>query len=783
MLLLSAAGMASGGGGSQALSGPEEKILVTDPASERSAAAPLEYEPSTPAGGLFDSAGDDLEIETSIVPPDQSDGDLDGQKDPLSASHSSLTSPTVPAPDDAQTTDDPATPESEPEGGTTLQVTTGENGANDLNEAIPGDLPTVTGVRLEWANAATTILTETLRGAYGPPTWLGSDRSRRVGLAGGPPTELWARIQYELGLQNGGSFLLGDVPLGDFLSLTGVTLDFGSVVYSGGVYSSGTVGISVTSASLYDGKSFSASLTDGGDADALALVGTCDPGTTAFSLTADQFKLTVGEALEIQASGIVLSYDPNGAENQTLVSVGSATVTSPQFTGLGSATISALVIRKDGFYVGDATLTASGAAIGDFLSFSSVTVTASGFGVTYGTSPSVTGTITANLTGLSLFPNGGFAQVAADTVTASYQFAGFDGTNASGQLAIAVTGFALRMGEAVEIEAGSVTLTPGQTVLTTIDEATVTIIPLDNASLTITDLVLSQSGFQIGSATATLGDKNVGGFVTLTAPTLTALGVQFDYTTNALSGSLGMTTTGATLSLGGALSASVSDGDDEGALALELSYDLDTELLQLDVDQLYFNACGFVVVNASGVTLEKRVVDVDLDGDRVLGTTDLDDATLISASILGADIFIGVSGTGLHVTNGSLAFALIQPAATADLRSYLAVTASLDSASLEGASGLTATATGIELRVNRGTNSSGAIDPTAALNWTQAVDLGADAEATEGTGAAGDHFADVVNVGGVTISFVDDQEHATATVVLDVFGFVTLDGSFAFKKA
>ena len=252
--------------------------------------------------------------------------------------------------------------------------------------------------------------------------------------------------------------------LGGFLELNQVTLTVNATFTSGtpGVWS-GSVGISASTASLYAGTNFSASIT--------TLTGTYTIGA-GYALTASQMSLKIGEALSISASNVNLAYNPAGAANQTLVTLSTATVQSGQFAGMPSGTLSNFKLRADGFSIGDFTLNSAGGsnpAIGDFFKATSVALTVSNFDAKFGSlldsslsAASFAGTVGIVITGPQLFPNGNYVQFQSSSVAAAYSFAGFDGTSPTGQLSVTISGLQLAMGDALNLAAtGDVVLTPG----------------------------------------------------------------------------------------------------------------------------------------------------------------------------------------------------------------------------------------------------------------------------------------------------------------------------------
>jgi len=183
-----------------------------------------------------------------------------------------------------------------------------------------------------------------------------------------------------------------NVSLGGFLQMNTLTLTENATL-TGGVWS-GTIGLSAPSATLFPGHSFSAVITSNVAGQA-ALTGTFTIGATTgtdFALTIPStanLVMNIGEALSITASNVNFSYASTGSDSQTLATLQTATVTSPQFTSMPSATLSNFALREDGFSFDQFTLSSarsSSPSIGNFLSTTGVTLTASNFNVSFGTS-------------------------------------------------------------------------------------------------------------------------------------------------------------------------------------------------------------------------------------------------------------------------------------------------------------------------------------------------------------------------------------------------------------
>ncbi len=305
---------------------------------------------------------------------------------------------------------------------------------------------------------------------------------------------------------------IASASIGGFVQLNGVTLTENATLSTGGVWS-GSVGISVTSATLFPGSSFSTAINSNVQ-NTPALTGVFTIGATgadfALSVPSTASMVTnVGEALAITASNVNFTYNSNTTTAQTLATIQTATVSSPQFASIPTATLSNFAIRTDGFSFGGLSLSSaagSSPSIGSFLTASSVALTASNFNVSFGTTasptPSLTGTVGVTLAGLQLYPIGNIVHLQSSSVTAAYNFGNFDGTDPTGQLTVTISGFQLTMGEALQLSAGTsnVVLTPDQPTLATIPSLTLTSPEFSGlGTFSVSNLQLLQTGFTVGT--------------------------------------------------------------------------------------------------------------------------------------------------------------------------------------------------------------------------------------------------------------------------------------------
>ena len=120
---------------------------------------------------------------------------------------------------------------------------------------------------------------------------------------------------------------------------------------------------------------------------------------------------------------------------------------------------------------------------------------------------------------------------------------------------------------------------------------------------------------------------------------------------------------------------------------------------------------------AADITLERRVVDVDVNGATAGG--ELDNAILLSFSL--SNFSASTAAFGLSLTSGSLTIARLAPsavdAAAGDTRAWLGVYGTGLGASFEVSELLSASVSDLTLKINRAAGTTGA-ESAERLDWT-----------------------------------------------------------------
>ncbi|HEY9248054.1 MAG TPA: hypothetical protein VIO38_02935, partial [Rariglobus sp.] len=304
---------------------------------------------------------------------------------------------------------------------------------------------------------------------------------------------------------------------------------------------------SVSSGTLFPGQAFTASVTGAAGVFTLA--------TKAFALTLDSFSLNLGDALALTATSVAFNYDPaNAAADATVATLASAQLTSPLLSGLGALTLTAVVIRKNGFHIADTTYSPEGGAVsfGSFINLAGFSLNIDDLDVTFGSgAPTVTGTFTATASDLVLFPNSTLFTTQVTGLVITYDL-GLGASSAAWRIDVAT--FKLTFGQVFALSATAIEITPGSDTLVTIATASASF-PQFAAlpAATLTGIVVTRTGFSITSLTATatggvnLSDS-IGAVLNFDTVTFNLDNFVFTYgTTPAVSGTATLTVTGAKL--------------------------------------------------------------------------------------------------------------------------------------------------------------------------------------------------------------------------------------------
>ena len=208
------------------------------------------------------------------------------------------------------------------------------------------------------------------------------------------------------------------------------------------------------------------------------------------------------------------------------------------------------------------------------------------------------------------------------------------------------------------------------------------------------------------------------------------------------------------------------DGDEGVLLAVMTNLTLDVfGFVQLDGSLAFKKATGSFIVTDAGTHT----------------STALNNVSYLEVGGHVTSAFAGVGSIGFELTGVDFGILMVGDTkgtvATTDDVNYMALKADVGSAGLVGIDGLTAEVTSLSVVVNK---TSSLTAPNSVLDFVDTADNTTDTNAATVSIATGPDSADV-------ILDIDGDEGVLLAVMtnltLDVFGFVQLDGSLAFKKA
>ncbi|MEX0323828.1 MAG: LEPR-XLL domain-containing protein [Puniceicoccaceae bacterium] len=212
------------------------------------------------------------------------------------------------------------------------------------------------------------------------------------------------------------------ISVGTFLVIGSPSVSLTNLVIGTGGLVSGELGITATSVVLFEGKPYTASVTDRDDAttddtDPYGLTGEFNLTTGAFELTLDAFELILGEAFTANAEKVVIGYDPDIVGDQDLVTIGAGSILFPKLGGL-NASLSNFVLSTNGFRVTTLVINdPSTYTLGSILEISNITITFTNFEVDFDSLDTISGTITVAIASGTLFPGGTITGSVSDSDT------------------------------------------------------------------------------------------------------------------------------------------------------------------------------------------------------------------------------------------------------------------------------------------------------------------------------------------------------------------------------
>jgi hypothetical protein len=316
------------------------------------------------------------------------------------------------------------------------------------------------------------------------------------------------------------------------------------------------------------------------------------------------------KVLETTISNATLSYSPAQPTSQELVRIGSITAKLPQFQNV-SASITGLSIRGNGFSLDNATVSISTVALMGVISVTTPTLTLTNvsYAAASGSTPeSFSGTITLSAGAATLFPGRKFtANVTPVTagqaaISGSYNLATGQMSLTAGQVALSADKFFTASATNVAINYDPA-LTGSQTIAT-IASLSLTVKPLRDQTVTVTNLAIRTDGFAFDNLTTTLPNISLGGYLQVVSPSVTLSGISLTQNDSGsvFTGNLTLAADSASLFPGKSFSASITPIT-AGQRAITGTFNLNTGAFALTAGKFDVTSDKFFSATAQNIAI------------------------------------------------------------------------------------------------------------------------------------------------------------------------------------
>ena len=238
-------------------------------------------------------------------------------------------------------------------------------------------------------------------------------------------------------------------------------------------------------------------MTDGGlYSGTTSLSGTLNVGAGNATLTlagANVF-LQIGTGLRLSAGSV--TFTPNAPD--VLATMGTVSVTSPDFPDMAAGALTGLELRRTGFSIGSLTLGPVNVGFEDIFAFTGLSVTASNLAYTNRTF-TANSSIQISAASAQVFPSGPVTGTATG-ISGSYDLA-------TGELSLMANSATLRVLDLIDLTAVNLTFTPHAEVLATIQTTAVAIPGLTEiGNAVISNIVLRRDALTIASANLNIAE-------------------------------------------------------------------------------------------------------------------------------------------------------------------------------------------------------------------------------------------------------------------------------------
>jgi len=422
--------------------------------------------------------------------------------------------------------------------------------------------------------------------------------------------DLDARIQtilgeYQSGARTGDVDLHpGSVILGGFVELNKPTVSFKNISDPLGASANGTVTFTSEAATLFPGNALMAEIGDGNVPNTHAIYGSYDLSTRTYGIGVKELKLS-SDQVEVTIDDALLTYNPALSSHQQLVHINGVTAVLPGLKDT-TVTLAGLTFRGDGFSIDNASVLLPSVKLGTALDVTSPTIsfTNVSYAAASGSDPEqFTGTLGISAAQATLFPGKKFTGTAT-TVSGTYVFETGMVSVTAEQVELTASKFFTATASNVEFHYD--TLATGRQTLVTIASISLTVQPLHDLNVTVSDLAIRTDGFSIGNVAVTPGSLSLGSVLTVTSPTIAFENIDFTQPTDgaaaSYTGNLTLAADAANLFPGKSFTGSITSAA-EGERAISGKVNLTSGAIELTASKVDLTASKFFTATATHVTL------------------------------------------------------------------------------------------------------------------------------------------------------------------------------------
>ena len=396
----------------------------------------------------------------------------------------------------------------------------------------------------------------------------------------------------------------GSVELGGFVEMSNVTVSFKNISDPLGQSANGTVTFTTENATLFPGNPLMAEIGDGSVANKYGIYGSYELSTKTYGIGVTELKLS-SDQIEVTVDNVLFKYNPALSSHQELVHINNVTAVLPGLKDT-TVTLAGLSFRGDGFSIDNASVVLPNVKLGSVLEVTSPTVSFTNVSYTAasGSDPQLfTGTLGISAATATLFPGKKFTGTAT-TVAGNYTFETNTVSVTAAQVDLTASKFFTA--SATNVEFHYDTQATGRQTLVTIASINLTVQPLHDLNVAVSNLAIRTDGFSIENVTVTPGNLALGSVLTVTNPTVSLTGIDFtqptDGTAASYTGNLTLAADAAALFPGKKFSGSITP-EEEGQPAISGTVNLTSGAISLTAGQVDLTSAKLFTASAKHVVL------------------------------------------------------------------------------------------------------------------------------------------------------------------------------------